>query len=248
MAPLRLRWRSAILEAEAGLSWHGRLLGCVLVEHATNTSAVLDPAPSATTLASEMGASVTSVHEGRRELEAGDWLKVTRRSGRPSRMRLVLPEPLRETQGSDGVTSARTYAPTSARTSAPHAPEQGEPGEPGEPGAYARVRACAREADGPLVPHANAQALVAWYVDRVRELGAEPPKRAVGQVARQVGELTGEGFDEEVIRAALGLMVERRLHPAVLPSLMLEAQAGPPARRANNPTDDLWEELRRRRD
>lgn len=76
-------------------------------------------------------------------------------------------------------------------------------------------------------PPPGAQSLVAEYVDQCRALGVEPAARAKGQVARHIGELLGEGQPVETIRGAIGLLVERRLHPATLPTLLLEAAAGP---------------------
>jgi hypothetical protein len=76
-------------------------------------------------------------------------------------------------------------------------------------------------------PPPGAQSLVAEYVDQVRALGAEPAARTKGQVARQISELLSEGQPSETIRGAIGLLVERRLHPATLPTLLLEAAAGP---------------------
>lgn len=73
----------------------------------------------------------------------------------------------------------------------------------------------------------GAQALVGGYVDALKAIGAPAPKRLVGQVARQVGELVKEGLTSDVIRKALELLVERRLNPASLPSLVPEAAAGP---------------------
>lgn len=82
----------------------------------------------------------------------------------------------------------------------------------------------------PVVPpqgDVGAQALVAGYVDEVRALGSPAPSRVIGQVARGVKELLDEGIDPEVVGRALTLMTERRLHPATLASLVLEAAAGP---------------------
>ena len=73
-APLRFRWRAAVLDPECGLPWRGRYLALVLAEYARNDSDVLDPAPSALTLAAAMAVSLAGVHRGRRELEQGGWL------------------------------------------------------------------------------------------------------------------------------------------------------------------------------
>jgi hypothetical protein len=88
---------------------------------------------------------------------------------------------------------------------------------------------------------------VAGYVDLVRELGEPPPRRLVGQVARFIGELLSDGVSAPTIPRALVLMVERRLNPATLPSLVPEAAAGP-RRDREHPADALYRralELRR---
>ena len=63
----------------------------------------------------------------------------------------------------------------------------------------------------------------------MRTLGVDPPKRLIGQVAGHVGELLREGQPPAVVAAALRLLIERRLHPSTLPSLIPEAFAGPGA-------------------
>jgi hypothetical protein len=89
----------------------------------------------------------------------------------------------------------------------------------------------------PVVPNAlelraNPQALVAYYVDQYTEIANQrPPKRVVGQVAQQVGQLADDGVDAPTIEAALRLMLQRRQNPSTLPSFILEAAAGPPAPR-----------------
>jgi hypothetical protein len=74
-----------------------------------------------------------SIHRGRRELEAHGWLGVVRRSGRASRMTLLLP--LSDRQGSGGRTPVTTPVRTPVTTPVHVTPEQGEQGEQGEPGA-----------------------------------------------------------------------------------------------------------------
>jgi Helix-turn-helix domain len=77
----------------------------------------------------------------------------------------------------------------------------------------------------------DARTIVAAYVDRSRAIGVEPPKRLVGHVAKEVGALLNEGQDPGAVDRAIGLLVDRRLHPSALPSLVPEAVAGPPRRR-----------------
>jgi hypothetical protein len=79
----------------------------------------------------------------------------------------------------------------------------------------------------PITTSTGARDLVAFYVDRVEELGSPAPRRLVGQVARQVKELLGERIPSPVVARALDLRVERRLHPSVLPTLVPEAAGGP---------------------
>lgn len=76
-------------------------------------------------------------------------------------------------------------------------------------------------------PTVGANTIVAGYVDAVRKHGVPAPRRTVGIVARNVKELLDEGVDPPVVERAVALMVERRLHPATLPTLVLEAAAGP---------------------
>lgn len=73
----------------------------------------------------------------------------------------------------------------------------------------------------------GANDLVAGYVDAVRAQGVVAPRRVVGMVAKGVGELISEGVDPAVVERALALLIERRLHPSTLPTLVLEAAAGP---------------------
>ena len=77
----------------------------------------------------------------------------------------------------------------------------------------------------------NGQDLVAYFVDASRALGVEPPKRVIGQVAAEIGNLLREDQPPDRIERALQYLVDRRLNPSALPSLILEAGAGPARRR-----------------
>ena len=95
-------------------------------------------------------------------------------------------------------------------------------------------------------PRTSAQSLTGEYVDLVREQGVEPPRRTVGMVAQRTRQLLGEGQDPDVIREALRLMIERRLHPSTLDTLILEAAAGPGRRqRQLSPLEADYEKLKR---
>lgn len=67
------------------------------------------------------------------------------------------------------------------------------------------------------------QDLVGYYIDASRERGAEPPGRVRGQVAREIGGLVKDGIGVEQIRAGIDMLLDRRLHPATLASLVHEA-------------------------
>jgi hypothetical protein len=77
----------------------------------------------------------------------------------------------------------------------------------------------------------NAQDLTTYFVDESRALGVDPPSRTIGQLATQAKALLREGQPPERIKIAIGLLVERRLNPSTLPSLILEAGAGPARRK-----------------
>lgn len=73
---------------------------------------------------------------------------------------------------------------------------------------------------------ASTKALVAEYV---RDSAHRPPKDVVALVGRQVKGLLEEGFDPDVIRAALGQLRVKGLHAKVLPSLVNEALNASPS-------------------
>lgn len=98
------------------------------------------------------------------------------------------------------------------------------------------------------LPIVGAQSLIAHYVDRSSDLGMAPPSRVKGQVAKLVDELLREGIAPERVEAGLDLLLEKRTHPATLPSLVHEASL--PRREARNgrvtPTEILAEANRLR--
>jgi hypothetical protein len=56
----RYTWRYAALEPDSGLTWRARFAACVYCDFA-NGQGVLDPAPSATTIAERMNVALTTV-------------------------------------------------------------------------------------------------------------------------------------------------------------------------------------------
>jgi hypothetical protein len=95
------------------------------------------------------------------------------------------------------------------------------------------------------------QALVAGFVDYHRAVTGVPPARSVvGQIARHVGELARQYDDADLIAVALELLVDKRLHPSTLPTLIGEAAAGPgvaTSRRPASPVDELYRRVLARR-
>ena len=73
------------------------------------------------------------------------------------------------------------------------------------------------------LPIVGAQSLIAHFVDESARLGGKAPERVKGQVAREVGILLKEGFEPATIRAGLDLLLEKRLHPSTLASVVHEA-------------------------
>ncbi len=70
----------------------------------------------------------------------------------------------------------------------------------------------------------TSQHLVAYFVDTSKSLGGDdPPRRVTGHIARLCGELLSEGVDPKNVRAGIDLLLEKRLHPSTLPSLVHEA-------------------------
>lgn len=87
----------------------------------------------------------------------------------------------------------------------------------------------------PSEPNGSAQKIVAYFIDKSRSDGSEPPKRITGQAAKLIGELVAEGFEPDQIRRGIDTLLERGLHPAALPSTVhaagLRRAHAPPAQR-----------------
>lgn len=190
--------------------------------------------PSRETLAERSRLVVRAVQEATNRLEQAGFLIVLRSRGRHSnRYQATHPNPA-PLYGVGGGPTVHTGA-SQPRTRTYPTPHGGAPEAVRKPSEKPerRTRADARAPAEPgreihlAQPKANPQALVARYVDLARELDIRVPRRVVGQVAQQVGQLAGEGYPAATIERALVLMLERRLHPSTLQSLMVEAQAGP---------------------
>src|SRR5262249_12618648 len=232
--PLRARWRSFALEPDGALTTAARLAACVYAEHSTDDRGNVRYPPSALTLADAMGGSESTARRARRELVAAGLLALDERPGRAPGARLTFPTPVKST----GATPVTTPVTT---------PVKSTPGTRGTKGTRtttsggARKRARADDdmrADG-RAEHGDAQRLVAGYVNRLRELGATPTERVVGQVAREVAGLVRDGMTASTIAAALELLVDKRLNPSSLASLAQEVELGP-TRSAADANADKW--------
>jgi DNA-binding MarR family transcriptional regulator len=161
-----------------------------------------------------------------RELEEGGLLEVARRPGRVNRYRATSSAGELVDQFSSRTAPVQPVNGTSSASEPEdaqedvHKPTSGGAQERARPGEHVR-------ADGRTNENSGAQQLVAGYVNRLREQGASTSKRLVGQVAARVGELLDDGVPASSIAAALELLIERRLHPTALASLIPEAELGP---------------------
>jgi hypothetical protein len=198
---------------DSGVSDRAVRLYAVLARYADNDTGIAFP--SKRLLATRLGCSDDSVTRAQKELEAADALRVEARfadeGDRTSNNYVVLRVGPRTPAGTGG----RTVAGAGTRTT------------------------LELDTVGANAPTAqpSAQEIVAHYIDDARDLGYEPPRRVVGQIARQVGELLDEGQPPDLITAALVLMTERRLHPSTLPTLIGEAALGPARRRQERDPD-----------
>lgn len=72
---------------------------------------------------------------------------------------------------------------------------------------------------------ATAQTLLAFYIDRVRELEVEPPRTFVGALAAQIRQLVvEEGQSPEAVELGLLLLAEQGERPSDLPFVLVKAQ------------------------
>lgn len=201
---LRHEWHSLLYDPESDLSIAAKVVGCALIEHANREGIAWPGLP-------ELGAyagvsSRTTVLKGVRELERAGLLEVTRRAGRVHRYRLVIPT--RTTRSDSGRVPVHepVHRPVHEMN-----PNQGT-----------------REPVRPTVVADDAQTIVAHYVNLQHDAGAPTPRRLVGLVAKEVGDLLGEGIPPRIVRRAVELLVERpQLGPSVLPTLIPEAARGP---------------------
>lgn len=85
----------------------------------------------------------------------------------------------------------------------------------------------------------TARDIVARWVDQHDE---KPPKRIIGQVAQQVGEMLHEGIDPDTLIRGLVAWTSKGLAPSALPSFVHEAQNRPRlVSRQQDETDAMFE-------
>ena len=89
----------------------------------------------------------------------------------------------------------------------------------------------------------TAQTIVAALVDACRERDVALPNRLIGQYAKGIKQLLGEGYSPALIWRALALMADDNIlnRPSLLANKVVTAQAGPeraPQRASRSTTDD----------
>jgi hypothetical protein len=208
----QLHWRIAVCESDIDLT--AKYVALVLDTFMDKRGFAW---PSQETLAARSGVDARTVRRVMTRLEQAGFLIVVHSRGRHSnRYQAIHP---------NAVTPDRVAAdPT--RT---HESPQPRHACPSNPDTRVLQKPSRKPSRKPNPPGGHAaQQLVAFYIESCRELGAEPPRRVIGQVAQQVGQLVSEGYDEQTIQGALRLMLTKRQHPSTLASFVIEAQAGPP--------------------
>lgn len=78
----------------------------------------------------------------------------------------------------------------------------------------------------------TAQTLIAEWIDNCT---TRPPSRVIGQVAKEVGVLLGEGIPYPTVRAGMGRWHSLALHPSALASVVNEVMNPPTASRGRSP-------------
>lgn len=84
----------------------------------------------------------------------------------------------------------------------------------------------------------TAQTLVGEWIEHCQE---RPPGRVVGQVAKELKTLMGEGIEPDRIRRALAEWNRKGLHPSTLPSVVHEIANRAPAAKGQQATNDLFD-------
>jgi hypothetical protein len=93
-------------------------------------------------------------------------------------------------------------------------------------------------ATGEAAAAANAQALVAFYVDCAHAAGVTNiPAQRRARVGQQLKRLADEGIPSETLERALRRMVDRNAQPSLLPDLVVDVQSPPPVSRWEHPVD-----------
>lgn len=83
----------------------------------------------------------------------------------------------------------------------------------------------------------TAQTIVAEWLERTPK---RPPGTVIGQVARSVDVMLGEGIDPDDLRRGLGAWMAKGLHPSTLPSVVNEVMNAGSRGRAQDETDAMF--------
>lgn len=72
----------------------------------------------------------------------------------------------------------------------------------------------------------GSQQFVTYFVDRAREVnGASPPRRVIGTIAKEIGELVKEKTNPDHLMTGIDILVDKGLDPTQLASCVFTAQA-----------------------
>jgi hypothetical protein len=152
--------------------------------------------------------------------------------------------------GDSASTFAQVKAPTrEAHEDSRNIPEPSreipEPSRETLPGAGNREQGTGSREQGALArtaPPDTAQALLGEWIDHCPQ---RPPKQVLGQVAKMLGSLLGEGYAPEQVRRGLAAWHEKGLHPAALPAVVHEVINTPMRRGKPNLDEKVTAQLRR---
>jgi hypothetical protein len=80
--------------------------------------------------------------------------------------------------------------------------------------------------------------LIAEWIDHC---GARPPSRVVGQIAKEVGQMLGDGIPYDLVRRGLASWQGKGLHPSTLASEVHAIRTTNGKSRKQAETDDLFD-------
>lgn len=105
----------------------------------------------------------------------------------------------------------------------PELPDADAPDDLGAPNGTDEIIDSAEAVEAEQLDQRTPQTLVAEWLDHRT---TRPPQRVIGHLSKEIKNLLDEGYEYELVRAAVGQWHQRGLHPATLPSVMDSVQNG----------------------